>query len=86
MSKQIRSQVLGQLTQDDNFEDWWKIDNVSVPFFDNKPVQFIFMDVDPTTDITFIEEADKAFRNFLNLTTEDRNIYSELVYKNCADT
>jgi hypothetical protein len=85
MSKQIISQVLGQLTQDDNFEDWWKIDNVSVPFFDNKNVQFTFMDVDPTADTTFIDEADKALRNFLNLTTEYRNTYSELVYKNCTD-
>ena len=72
--------------QEDNFADWWKSAAVEIPFFDNRKVSFTFMDVDPMADTTFIEEADLALRNFLNLTTADRDIYSELVYKNCTDT
>jgi hypothetical protein len=86
MSRQITSQILGQLTQDENFDDWWKIDNVPIPFFDNKQIQVTFMDFDPNADKTFINEADAALRNFLNLSATDRNSYSEIVYKNCTDT
>jgi hypothetical protein len=86
MSKQITSQVLGQLTQDENLDDWWKIENITIPFFDNKQIQITFMDCGPEADIEFIVEADEALRSFLNLTMANRNSYSEIVHKNCTDT
>lgn len=85
MKKEIISQIIGQLKQDDNFPDWWKSEEISIPFFDNEKLTIIFMDFEPEHDKTFIEEADQALRNFLALKTDDRNSISGLAYKNCMD-
>ena len=85
MKKEIISQIIGQLNQDDNFPDWWKSEEISIPFFDNEKLTITFMDFEPEHDKTFIQEADQALRNFLSLTITDRNLISELAYKNCMD-
>ena len=85
MKKEIISQIIGQLKQDDNFPDWWKSEEISIPFFDNEKLTITFMDFEPEHDKTFIKEADQALRNFLALKTDDRNSISELAYKNCMD-
>jgi hypothetical protein len=85
MNNQITSQVLGQLTQDNNFEDWWKSEALEIPFFDNKRLPIIFMDFEPDHDTTFLQEADQALTNFFKLNLADRNSISELAYKNCTD-
>ncbi|KFC22836.1 DUF6985 domain-containing protein [Chryseobacterium sp. FH1] len=85
MKKEIISQIIGQLKQDDNFPDWWKSEEISIPFFENEKLTITFMDFEPEHDKTFIEEADQALRNFLALKTDDRNSISELAYKNCMD-
>lgn len=43
------------------------------------------MNFEPEHDITFIEEADQSLTNFLKLNVNDRNLISELAYKNCMD-
>lgn len=83
MNKEIVSKFIGQLKQEDSFPDWWKSEEISIPFFDNEKLTITFMGFEPEQDQTFIAEVDQALINFLKLNTEDRNLISELVYKNC---
>lgn len=81
----IHSQILGELTQDNNFEDWWHSRPVAVPFFEDKVLPVIFMDLVPEHDAKFVPEADEALRNFFSLDIEYRDSISTHVYKNCMD-
>lgn len=85
MSKQITSSVLGQLTQNDKFPDWWKSKAFKIPFFNNIELTICFMDFEPNHDTTFLQEADQALTNFFKLNSTDRNSISELAYKNCTE-
>ena len=85
MNKEVTSKVIGRLKQEVNFPDWWKSSEIEIPFFDNKKLTITFMDFKPEHDNTFVEEADQALSNFLKLTPSDRNLISELAYKNCMD-
>jgi len=85
MSNQITSQVVGQLTQDENFSSWWKSKAFEIPFFDNEKLTVTFMDYEPEHDRMFIKEADQSLMNFLKLDSSDRNSISELAYKNYMD-
>ncbi|KXH85808.1 DUF6985 domain-containing protein [Chryseobacterium kwangjuense] len=85
MSKEIISKVIGPLQQDEDFPDWWKNTGTEIPFFNHEQLDITFMDFEPEHDAAFIEEADQALANFLQLTVEDRKSISELVYKNCMD-
>ena len=85
MSNQITSQVLGQLTQVNNFSNWWKSKAFKIPFFDNTKMNIIFMDFEPDHDTTFLEEADQALTNFFKLNSADKISISDLAYKNCMD-
>ena len=85
MSNQITSQVLGKLTQDDTFSNWWKSKALEIPFFDNKELPIIFMGFEPNHDTTFLQEADQALINFFKLNAGNRNSISELAYRNCMD-
>src|SRR5574343_632417 len=85
MSKEIRSKIIGQLKQDENFSDWWRSGLIKIPFLDNNELPIIFMDFNPKEDTMFLDEADKALVNFFKLSTEYKNIISELVYKNRID-
>jgi hypothetical protein len=85
MSNQIKSQVLGQLTQDETFPDWWKSEEISISFFDGKKLPITFMDFEPDTDKTFVSEADKALTNFFMLGKSYRESISHLIYTNCKD-
>lgn len=85
MNKEIISKIIGQLKQEKSFPDWWKSEEISIPLFDNNKLTITFMDFEPEHDKTFIDEADQALTNFLTLNIDDRNIISELAYKNCMD-
>lgn len=85
MNKEITSKIIGRLKQEDSFPDWWKSQEIEIPFFDNEKLTITFMDFEPENDKTFIDEADHALTNFLKFNLEDRNLVSELVYKNCMD-
>lgn len=83
--KFITSEIIGALFQKDQFNDWWESEPIEIRFFDNKKMKITFMDFLPESDSNFIDEADQALTNFLNLTSKDRNSISELAYKNCMD-
>ena len=83
MNNQITSLVLGQLTQDDSFSNWWKSKPFEIPFFDNIELTISFMDCEPENDIDFLKEADQALTNFFKLNSVDRNAISDLAFKNC---
>ena len=86
MNRIIFSRIIGQLKQDENFPDWWRSDEVEIPFFDNRKLTITFMNFEPDAyDKTFAEEADKALENFLSLASIDRDAISDLAYKNCMD-
>jgi len=42
MNRTIFSKIIGQLKQDENFPDWWKSDEVEIPFFDNRKLTITF--------------------------------------------
>jgi hypothetical protein len=83
--KEIISDVIGPLKQNELFEDWWESREIEIPFFGNIKLKVVFMDFEPDHDKEFIEEADNSLKNFLGLNVTDRNKISELVYKNCMD-
>ena len=85
MDKEITSKIIGRLKQEDSFTDWWKSEEIAIPFFNNQRLTITFMDFEPEQDKTFIDEADQALRDFLKLNDNDRNLISELAYKNCMD-
>ena len=85
MNKEIISKIIGRLKQEESFSDWWKSEEVEIPFFDNDKLTITFMDFEPEHDKTFIDEADHALTNFLKLNVNDRNLISELAYKNCME-
>ena len=85
MTNQITSQVLGHLTQEENFPDWWKSEEVPIPFFDGKKLVVIFMGFEPEDDKTFIPEAEEALKNFFTLGNSYRQSISHLVFKNCKE-
>ncbi|HMP13734.1 MAG TPA: hypothetical protein PKD70_07630 [Saprospiraceae bacterium] len=58
---------------------------MEIPFFDNDKLAIIFVEFDPEHDQTFIDEADQALITFLKLNAADRNLISDLAYKNCLD-
>lgn len=85
MKRKITSRIIGPLTQDDRFADWWKSSEIDIPFFDNQKLTITFIDFEPDNDINFIEEADRALSHFLSLKLTDRNKIAPLAYKNCMD-
>lgn len=85
MEKEIISKIIGPLKQEDSFPDWWKSEEIEIPFFNNDKLTITFRDFEPEQDKSFMDEADQALTNFLKLNANDRNLISELAYKNCMD-
>ncbi|NOU61986.1 DUF6985 domain-containing protein [Marinifilum caeruleilacunae] len=76
--KTVDSKILGKLTQDERFEDWWHSETLKIPLVD-KELVVTFMDFEPDSDETFIQEADTALRSFLLLDSVYRAEISNLV-------
>lgn len=85
MSKEIVSKIIGRLKQEDSFPECWKSEEIAIPFFDNEMLTITFLDFEPEHDKTFIDDADQALTNFLKLNVNERNLISDLAYKNCMD-
>lgn len=81
----IKSEIIGELKQNTQFEDWWESELIEIPFFDNKKMKITFMDFVPESDSDFIREADEALKLFFEKNKSDRFSISNLVYKNCMD-
>ena len=56
MSNQVTSTVIGQLTQDKQFADWWQSQPVEIPFFDHCKLPIIFLGYEPAQHATFMEQ------------------------------
>ncbi|MCW3125117.1 MAG: hypothetical protein JWO03_775 [Bacteroidetes bacterium] len=85
MSNTIESQVIGQLTQEKTFPDWWTSDKIAIPLFDGQKLAITFMDFMPDDDAAFIPDADDALRSFLSMPVNSKQLYSNEVYRNCTD-
>jgi hypothetical protein len=85
MSNTITSQVIGTLTQDKTFPDWWASGEIAIPFFDGEKLTVTFTDFMPDDDEHFVREADAALISFLSLGREDRLALSNSIYKNCNE-
>ena len=83
--KTITSTIIGELKQNDQFDDWWESEPVQIQFFDNKKLKITFMDLVVESDPNFIKEADQALKLFLEKKTDDRLELSELAFQNCMD-
>ena len=71
----IKSDIIGELNQDNQFEDWWHSSPIKIPFFNNKTVEITLMDFVPESDALFIKEADEALKTFLEKSETDRLHY-----------
>ena len=79
----LHSAVLGPLTQDVSFADWYEADApLGMPFFDGMPLGVTLIDVAPGTEAALVADADDALRAFRELTTTDRRAVSERVMRN----
>ncbi|WP_299326235.1 hypothetical protein [uncultured Maribacter sp.] len=81
----IKSEIIGELKQDEQFDDWWESEPIEIPFFNNKKINIIFMGLEPESDTEFIKEADEALKLFIEKSETDRLLISNLVHKNCMD-
>jgi len=81
----IKSDVIGVLKQNKQFEDWWESELIEIPFFNNKKIKITFMDFIPENDTEFIKESNEALKLFLEKSESDKFSISHLVYKNCMD-
>ncbi|MEM6378368.1 MAG: hypothetical protein AAF705_09150 [Bacteroidota bacterium] len=83
--KTIQSKTLGQLTQYEEFEDWWESQAIEIPYFENEQIVITYSDFTPEEDPNFLAEADAAVGEFLKKGISERTATSKLVYKNCMD-
>lgn len=81
----IKSQIIGELKQNGQFDDWWESQLIAIPFFNNKSMKITFMDFIPIKDTEFIKEADEALKLFLQKSESDRLLISNLAHKNCME-
>jgi hypothetical protein len=81
MKNYLVSNIIGELFQDKDIEEWLYSAELGVPFFDNRKFTFVFT----KNDVNFVNESDSAIRNFLSLGNDERLKISDLVHKNCTD-
>jgi hypothetical protein len=79
MQKSIISQVIGEISRDKTFPDWWNSAPVAIPFFDGRQMVITFTELEPDDDEIFVAEADEALQHFLALGYTDRNSVSHLL-------
>ncbi len=73
------SKIVGQLTQDDHFEEWWNSDLISIPYFQNTKLKVVFTEAE---DENYFKLAEIAIMNFIQLTTSDRQNHSSQIIEN----
>ena len=82
--KTVHSKILGELTQDDRFGDWWNSKPFRIPLI-GAELNAVFMGFEPEQDESFIKEADSSLDNFLKLGDEYKNQISGLIYDHFRD-
>lgn len=81
----VESKIIGTLTQNKNFADWWTSEEIAIPFWDHQKLTIAFTDYHPNEDEHFLAEADELLATFLKKTATDRLAASKYVYRNCMD-
>lgn len=79
MTNFILSSTIGKIKQNERFDDLWESAKVKIPFFNNEKHTFSLLDYQPEEDPNFINDADQALENFLNLTNDHRLNISDSV-------
>ncbi|MBO6517249.1 MAG: hypothetical protein JJ975_11925 [Bacteroidia bacterium] len=77
--KTIHSKILGELTQDNQFGDWWYSKPIEILWLGCK-LKAVFIDFEPDHDKSFIVEADSALDHFLNLEADYKSQTNGLIY------
>jgi len=80
----IKSEVIGELTQNDRFEDWWETNDIFFPILESE-MTVIFMDFEPEKDTQFIKEADESLKNFMQLKPDYKEEIAKYIYANFID-
>ncbi|OQP68667.1 DUF6985 domain-containing protein [Niastella populi] len=83
--KTITSKVIGDLTQDEEFNNWWHAEFIPIPFFDNTRLCVTMVGFTPGQDYFFLQQADEALSNFLQKGKDDRLAISSFVFDNLED-
>lgn len=73
------SKIAGQLTQDENFEEWWNSELIEIPYFQNKRLKIVFTEAENESYLTL---ADIALDSFMHLSISDRQIHSSKITEN----
>ena len=73
------SKIVGQLTQDDHFEEWWNSDLICIPYFQNTKLKVVFTEAE---DENYFKLAEIAIMNFIQLATSDRQNHSSQIIEN----
>lgn len=74
----MESKVIGQLNQNEHFEDWFESIPVEIPYFEGQRLKVTFTNA---MYKSYMDSADNALSNFLNKNSQERINDSELVYK-----
>lgn len=74
---------IGELTQNNDIDEWFVSKPIGVPFFSGKLMQFIIDDEIPESK--FPQDVEDSIANFLALKEDDRIDISDRVYKNYRD-
>ena len=81
----MNSNIIGTLTQNEQLDTFWKSEPRAIPFFEGIKLPITYISNPLETIESFIKDADKAIRNFLQLETHDRLTISEYAYENCKE-
>jgi hypothetical protein len=79
----MESKIIGQLKQNEHFEDWFESVPVEIPYFEGQKLKVTFTEA---MYKPYMDCADNALGNFLNKNSEERVNDSELVYKYYSET
>lgn len=74
---------VGEFFQDEKWEEDYDSLEVAIPFFNNEEAYFSL--VYYADDKNFLADAEKLLQQFFQLTVENRNKLSDVVWKNCKD-
>lgn len=73
------SKIVGQLTQDEHFDEWWNSELIGIPYFQNEQLKIVFTEAE---NDSYFEFADIALSNFMQLSDSDRYAHCAKVIEN----
>jgi hypothetical protein len=73
------SKIAGQLTQDEDFEEWWYSKLIEIPYFQNKGLRIVFTDAG---NENYFKLAETALYHFMQLSNSTREQHSNQIIEN----